>query len=188
MTVITEEQGRVLLKYARTVLASQFVKGLKVSMPDDPAFDAAGGVFVTLKLAGNLRGCIGNIEPIRSIREGVAANVVSAAFHDTRFASLSAEEFDRVHISISLLTEPKPFLYNDIEELCTGLKKGVDGVILRCGNNSATFLPQVWEQLPDVEQFLSHLSLKAGMSKDAWKSKNIDISTYQVQSFAEDEE
>ncbi len=185
MTAITEEQGKALLKYARTVLANQFDKGVLVSIPDDPAFDNLRGIFVTLKQTGNLRGCIGNIEPIRSIKEGVAANVVNAAFYDTRFAPLSQEELEQVHISISLLTEPEPLAYNDVEELCTRLQKGVDGVILSCGNNSATFLPQVWEQLPDVEQFLSHLSLKAGMSKDAWKNENIDISTYQVQSFAE---
>lgn len=187
MTAITEEQGKVLLKYTRTVLANQFDKGVQVSIPDDPVFDNLGGIFVTLKHAGNLRGCIGNIEPVRSIKEGVAANVVSAAFHDTRFAPLSREEFERVHISISILTEPEPLVFNDVEELCTSLQVGVDGVILRCGRNSATFLPQVWEQLPDVRLFLSHLSLKAGMSKDAWKTEDVDISTYQVQSFAEDE-
>jgi len=156
-------------------------------MPDDPALANLGGIFVTLKQAGQLRGCIGNIEPDRSIKEGVAANVISAAFHDSRFAPLSREELERVDISISILTEPQPLRYTDAEELCSRLQKGVDGVILRCGHNSATFLPQVWDQLPDAEQFLSHLSLKAGMSKDAWKNENIDISTYQVQSFAEDE-
>jgi AmmeMemoRadiSam system protein A len=188
MTAITEEQGKVLLKYARTVLASQFDKTIQVSIPADPAFDNLRGIFVTLKQAGNLRGCIGNIEPVRSIREGVAANVVSAAFHDTRFAPLSQGELERVHISISVLTEPEPLLYNDPDELCTRLHKGVDGVILRCGHSSATFLPQVWEQLPEARLFLSHLSLKAGMSEDGWKSEDIDISTYQVQSFAEDSE
>lgn len=188
MAAITEEQGKVLLKYARNVLVNQFKKGIQVSIPDDPAFDNLGGVFVTLKIAGNLRGCIGNIEPVRSIKDGVAANVVSAAFDDIRFTPLSREELDRVHISISILTEPEPLVFNDVEELCTRLQKGVDGVILRCGRNSATFLPQVWEQLPDGRLFLSHLSLKAGMSKDAWKSEDIEISTYQAQSFAEDEE
>ena len=188
MTAITREQGKVLLKYAREVLANQFDKGIQVSLPDDALFDEPGGVFVTLKLAGNLRGCIGNIEPVRSIKEGVAANVVSAAFHDTRFAPLSQEEFELVDISISILTEPEPLVYSDAEDLCGRLQKGVDGVILRCGHRSSTFLPQVWEQLPDVELFLSHLSLKAGMSKDAWKNEDIDILTYQVQSFAEDEE
>lgn len=188
MAVITKEQGKVLLRYARTVLAQQFDKGMQLSIPDDPVFENLGGIFVTLKQAGNLRGCIGNIEPVRSIKEGVAANVVSAAFHDTRFAPLSREELEQVHISISILTEPEPLVYKDAEELCTRLQKGVDGVILRCGHSSATFLPQVWEQLPDVRLFLSHLSLKAGLSKDAWKSENIDISTYQVQSFAEGEE
>ena len=188
MAAITKEQGKVLLKYARVVLANQCEKGMEVSIPDDPAFLNLGGIFVTLKKAGALRGCIGNIEPVRSIKDGVAANVVSAAFHDSRFAPLSRKELDRVHISISILTEPKPLVYHDVEELCTNLRKGVDGVILRCGHGSATFLPQVWEQLPDAELFLSHLSIKAGLSKDAWKNENVDISTYQVQSFAEDEE
>jgi AmmeMemoRadiSam system protein A len=188
MAAITEDLGNALLRYARSVLTNQFDKGKEVFILDDPAFDNLGGVFVTLKKADNLRGCIGNIEPIRSIKEGVAANVVSAAFHDTRFAPLSYQELDQIHISISILTEPKPLVFNDVDELCSSLQKGIDGVILRCGTSSATFLPQVWEQLADAELFLSHLSLKAGMSKDAWKSKNIDISTYQVQSFAEGQE
>jgi len=188
MSVITGEQGKTLLKYARSVLANQLDKVIQISPPDDPAFENLRGIFVTLKQAGNLRGCIGNIEPVRTIKEGVAANAVSAAFHDTRFTPLSREELERVNISISILTEPEPLIYNDVEELCTKLQKGVDGVILRCGHNSATFLPQVWEQLPDPQLFLSHLSLKSGMSKDAWKSENIEISTYQVQNFAEDEE
>jgi AmmeMemoRadiSam system protein A len=188
MAVITEDLGNTLIKYARSVLTNHFDKEKEVFIPDDQVFDHPGGVFVTLKKADNLRGCIGNIEPIRSIKDGVAANVVSAAFHDTRFAPLAYEELNQVNISISILTEPEPLEFKDPEELCASLQKGVDGVILRYGNSSATFLPQVWEQLPDVELFLSHLSLKAGLSKDAWKSENIDISTYQVQSFAEGQE
>jgi AmmeMemoRadiSam system protein A len=188
MKAITDQQGMVLLNYARSVLTSQFDKEEQVVVPEDAAFDNLGGVFVTLKMAGNLRGCIGNIEPVRSIKEGVAANVVSAAFHDTRFAPLSRKELEQVHISISILTKPEPLIYSSAEDLCKRLKKGVDGVILRFGHNSATFLPQVWEQLPVVESFLSHLSLKAGLSMDGWKDTNVEISTYQVQSFAEGEE
>ncbi len=188
MTVITKDHEQALLGFARTVLENHFKQDKSLPQLDDPVFADFRGTFVTLKIGDTLRGCIGTIEPVRTIKDGVEANVVSAAFHDTRFAPLSREELDRVHISISILTQAEPLLYDNTAELRTRLRRGMDGVILRCGRSSATFLPQVWEQLPDAELFLSHLSLKAGLSKDGWKDENIDVLTYQVQSFAEDEE
>lgn len=187
MTAITKQQGQVLLNFARAVLEKKFDEDRPVTPPADAAFAALRGTFVTLKKNHQLRGCIGNIEPVRSIRDGVEANVIYAAFHDSRFAPLTRQELDHIHISISILTEAEPLEFSNDKELCAALRKGVDGVILSCRHASATFLPQVWDQLPDAEQFLSHLSLKAGMSKDAWKTANVDISRYQVQSFGEEE-
>lgn len=187
MREFTEKQGELLLSYARAVLAEKLGRPGNIPQLEGSAFNVDRGVFVTLKLAGALRGCIGNIEPVRSVADGVAANTVNAALHDHRFDPLTAGELDRVEISISILTQPEKLYFNDSEELCRSLNIGVDGVILKRGSASATFLPQVWEQLPNTETFLSHLCLKAGIPRDTWKSGDVDIHTYRVQHFGERE-
>jgi AmmeMemoRadiSam system protein A len=117
---------------------------------------------------------------------GIKRNAVNAAFHDPRFAPLKADELDQVGIEISILTEPQPLEYRGSKDLLTKLRPHVDGVILRKGKASATFLPQVWEQLPKPEHFLSHLCRKAGLSADTWEKTQLEISTYQVQYFEEE--
>ena len=186
MTKLTESHGKELLLLARSVIASRL--GKSVDFPDDthPVYNESSGTFVTLKKGGALRGCIGNIEAVCSIKDGIRDNALSAAFHDHRFSPLSEEELDDIHISISILTRAKALTYSDTEDLCAKIRPGIDGVILRYGRASSTFLPQVWEQLPSVEQFFSHLSLKAGLSKDAWREDGVEISVYQVQSFSEE--
>jgi len=185
MTTLTEEQGRKLLEYARTVLAKSLGEGVEVPLLAGEIFSSLRGTFVTLKKGGQLRGCIGNIEPVRTIAEGVEANVLNAAFNDSRFPPLGAAELEDVDISVSILSPALPLAYDGAEELLEKLRVGVDGVILRYGNNQATFLPQVWEQLHDSEEFLAHLSLKAGLARDAWKNESIEIFTYQVENFTE---
>ncbi|KPA16005.1 AMMECR1 domain protein, partial [Candidatus Magnetomorum sp. HK-1] len=106
-------------------------------------------------------------------------------FHDPRFSSLSEDEYDNIHVEVSVLTEPVPLEYEDANDLITKLKPNVHGVILRKGYASATFLPQVWDQLPTHESFLSHLCLKAGLPGDTWKKERLEIQTYQVQYFEE---
>ena len=176
----------MLLRAARCAIAQSM--GVFKQSPDleDAVFAVHRGIFVTLTLDGKLRGCIGNIEPVRSLAEGVLHNAEAAAFQDSRFAPLTAEEFARIHISISILSRAEPLQFEDPLQLYDLLRVGVDGVILSCGGRSATFLPQVWEQLPDVEQFLRHLSVKAGLAADDWKSEDVAIATYQVQSFSEE--
>ena len=110
-----------------------------------------------------------------------------AAFHDPRFSPLSDQELEQVTIEVSVLSEPEPLTFQDGEDLLTKLRANVDGVIIRKGRASATFLPQVWEQLPRPEDFLSHLCAKAGLSSDAWKLSGLDVMTYQVQYFEEEE-
>ena len=112
-------------------------------------------------------------------------NALNAAFHDPRFAPLSEQEFDRVRIEVSVLTAPRPLAFADGEDLVRKLRPKLDGVIVRKGYTSATFLPQVWEQLPRAEDFLSHLCLKAGLARDAWKHPGLEVSAYQVQYFEE---
>jgi hypothetical protein len=134
---------------------------------------------------GNLRGCIGHIVPEESLLEGIRTNSLNAAFRDPRFPPLTQEEWERVKLEISILTKPQPVRFSDEADLLAKLRPGVDGVIVKKSFQQATFLPQVWEQLPDKEDFLEHLCLKAGLPAEAWKKGEVDVSKYQVQAFAE---
>ncbi len=112
-------------------------------------------------------------------------NALNAAFHDSRFSPLAREELEEIAIEVSILTEPVLLAYADGGDLLTKLRKGMDGVILRKGSQSATFLPQVWEQLPRTEDFLSHLCRKAWLPPDAWRRERLEVFVYQVQHFSE---
>jgi len=185
---LTEEQGKYLLGVARrTVERSLFDK--KEPIEEDgnlPAlFLEQRGTFVTLTIHGGLRGCIGHIIPHESLIEGIRINAINAAFRDPRFRPVSREEWKKVKIEISILTDPKPLSYSDGEALLRKLRPDVDGLIIKKGFHQATFLPQVWEQLSRKEEFLSHLCLKAGLDGDAWRKGDLEVSTYQVQAFEE---
>jgi hypothetical protein len=186
---LTQEQGRVLLSVARDTLNEHFgrpAEGIPMAgLPADPALQAPCGTFVTLKIGGDLRGCIGTLTGREPLVEGVRTHALNAAFHDPRFGPLTADELSRVTIEVSVLTEPQPLRYDGADDLIARLRPNVDGVILRKGYASATFLPQVWEQLPKPEAFLSHLCLKAGLSADAWRKGQLEVQTYQVQYFEE---
>jgi AmmeMemoRadiSam system protein A len=185
---ITEEQGRLLLLLARETIGSR-LGAVGESSPEamhDPVFQRSCGTFITIKSGGNLRGCIGNLEGTGDdLVESVRRNALSAAFNDHRFSPLTPEEFPAVDLELSILTEPQRLDYPDPEALLNLLRPGVDGVILQAGKARATFLPQVWDQIPDPEQFLSHLSQKAGLDPAAWKTQSPEIYRYQVQSFKE---
>ena len=189
---LSPEQGRLLVKLARQTLMERL--GRKVPQDNidslnealaDPCFQISCGTFVTLKIKGQLRGCIGNLTASESLISGIRRNALNAAFHDPRFAALSASELDRVEIEVSILTEPKPLNYRESADLLKKLRPKVDGVTICLGHASATFLPQVWEQLPNPQDFLSHLCMKAGLAADAWKNRRLEVSTYQAQCFEE---
>jgi AmmeMemoRadiSam system protein A len=183
---LTNEQGKVLLALARAALRQRLMGGELPPKPDVPAFLRQAAVFVTLKIAGNLRGCIGNLKPVGPLWEAVLNNTVNAAFHDQRFPPLLAAELERVHLDISVLSFPQTLEYEIPADLPTKLRPGIDGVILGDGRRSATFLPQVWRQLPTPEQFLGQLCLKAGLGQRAWQEKLLDVQIYQVQSLSEE--
>ena len=185
---VTIEQGRQLLTLARAGIAAHLAGEPLPSLPRGSVFAQECGTFVTLKLDGQLRGCIGNIEPHGSLAESVLRNSISAAVHDTRFQPLSGDELDRVRIEVSILTLPEPLNYDDSEDLVSSLKPGIHGVILRLGQrHAATFLPQVWEQLPQPEQFLDQLCRKAGVNHSAWREEQPTIEVYEVEKFSEGE-
>ena len=189
---IDPQLGQALIKLARQTIMQRlglkiFGKGsdLVAAAVKDDALEVRRGTFVTLKIAGNLRGCIGSLTAEESILDGIKRNAVNAAFHDPRFSPLTVEEIEAVDIEISILTKPQPLEYIDSTDLISRLRVNVDGVILQKGRAGATFLPQVWEQLPRPENFLSHLCVKAGLSANAWENTRLKISTYQVQYFEE---
>jgi len=190
----SKAQGQVLVKLARKTImdklgsdASESVLEDLLSALKDERFKSHYGTFVTLKIKGQLRGCIGNLTSTEAVLEGVKRNAVNAAFHDPRFSPLSKDELDRTEIEVSILTEPQPLVFRDGQDLIKKLRAHVDGVIIRKGHASATFLPQVWEQLPRPEDFLSHLCMKAGLPSDAWKNSELEVLIYQVQYFEENQ-
>ncbi|MGD9320218.1 MAG: AmmeMemoRadiSam system protein A [Desulfobacteraceae bacterium] len=185
---LTEEEGRCLLSVARQTIQQRLFSSENQGLADSqvsPKFSERRGTFVTLTIDGGLRGCIGHIIPQESLLEGIRINAINAAFQDPRFRPLSRKEWERVKIEISILTEPKSLPYSDAEDLLDKLRPGIDGVIIKKGFHQATFLPQVWEQLPDKKEFLTHLCMKAGLEMDAWKNDKLEVSTYQVQAFEE---
>lgn len=190
--MLTTTQGQILVELARFVLMGKLgqtppvkaYQALEVKL-SDPCFDRMAGVFVTLKLDSRLRGCIGSLEGYHPLRKEVRRNALKAAFEDPRFKPLGAGELERVHLEVSVLTPPQPLNHSDTDDLLRQLRPGIDGVILRKGISGATFLPQVWEQLPQPENFLGQLCRKAGLSEKTWQTKSLDIETYQVQSFEE---
>lgn len=190
MAMLNEQQGRVLLRLARQTieerLGRQATDPVQPDELDDPDLRQHRGVFVTLNKRGLLRGCIGSLLGVEPIIDGVQRHVVNAALHDHRFPMVSGDEAEELQIDISVLTPPQNFEYKDGEDLVRKLRPHVDGVILKVpGGAGATFLPQVWEQLPIEEMFLDHLCLKAGLAKDSWRSGELTVQTYQVQHFEE---
>ncbi|MCG8471065.1 MAG: AmmeMemoRadiSam system protein A [Desulfobacterales bacterium] len=185
---IQPDQGMALVKLARQTLAEALY--IPWEMADetlfaDPIFGREQATFVTLKIRGELRGCIGTLQPVSPLVESIRKNTFSAAFNDTRFPSISAGEFDEVSIEISLLSPVEPLYADSPEAILAGLRTGLDGVVLVQEAASSTFLPQVWQHLPNPEHFLRQLSLKAGLPGDAWRDPQTKLFTYQVQHFEE---
>ncbi len=183
----TAEQGRALLRLARQTIAARLENGeAPAGAPEDRGLEQQRAVFVTLKKQGRLRGCIGNLEPVGSLWQGVRENAINAAFNDYRFPPLTPDEFAELRIDISVLSPPAPLAYSDADDLLAKLHPGRDGVILSSGSSRATFLPQVWQQLPRPEDFLGHLCRKAGLSDTVWRDSHPSIQIYTVQSFEEE--
>jgi AmmeMemoRadiSam system protein A len=185
---LTQEEKQKLLTLARQAL-EQAVRGHPLPALDDsnltPTLRADGASFVTLTVHGNLRGCIGALEPYQPLAQDVREHAIAAALDDYRFPPVQENELAKIDIEVSRLTQPMPLEYSNADDLLAKLRPGVDGVILRDGIRRATFLPQVWEKVADKEEFLSHLCLKMGAPSDLWKRKHLDVLVYQVEEFHE---
>jgi AmmeMemoRadiSam system protein A len=152
------------------------------SLPDSLQRDGAS--FVTLHMHGHLRGCIGSLAPRRPLAEDVQDNALSAAFRDFRFQPLTVPEFGNIDISVSVLGEAEPLFADGEDDAVRQLEPGTDGLILDFQGHRGTFLPQVWQQLPDARTFLAQLKRKAGLPSDFWHP-DIRLSRYHVQEYAE---
>jgi AmmeMemoRadiSam system protein A len=185
---LTPEEKQTLLRLARQALETG-VRGAPLPPLDDasltPALRASGASFVTLTVGGNLRGCIGALEPYQPLVEDVRENAVAAALEDYRFPTVQENELAGIAIEVSRLTLPEPLEYSDADDLLAKLRPGRDGVILRDGLHRATFLPQVWEKIPDPAEFLSNLCYKMGAAPDTWMRKHLVVLVYQVEEFHE---
>jgi AmmeMemoRadiSam system protein A len=176
-----------LLAIARGSIAHGLAPGGPLPVDPEgqpPALRAPRASFVTLHRDGNLRGCIGHLEPVAPLARDVADNAHAAAFRDPRFSPLRAEELAQVHIEISVLTPPEPIDCDGEQALLAALVPGRDGVILAEGGCRGTFLPAVWEQLPRPELFLRSLKQKAGLAPDHW-SDQLQAWRYRTESFGE---
>lgn len=183
----TAEHGRVLLGIARNSIEAALGLSAARRPPDESWLKLQRASFVTLTQDGRLRGCIGSLEAQRPLGEDVSHNARAAALSDPRFAPLAREELAATRIEVSLLSTPRPLEFADHAELIARLQPGEDGLILECGAARATFLPQVWEGLPDPERFIAELKRKAGLVDPALSTAKCRIQRYRVLKWKEGE-
>lgn len=181
----SNEQGKLLTHIARAMISKQL--GIRAAIPkvsDHPWLGEQGATFVTLRKNGELRGCIGSLKAHRPLIDDLQDNAISAAFRDPRFPPLLEDELNEITIEVSLLTDPEPISFANETEALAQLEPHTDGVIFECDRLRSTFLPQVWEQLPEPELFMAHLKQKAGLPADFW-SDEVRLYRYTVEKFSE---
>lgn len=175
---MSTEQGRILIPIARAAIGRELGKPHAAS-ENSSWLQEHGASFVTLTQEEQLRGCIGSLVAHRPLLQDVTENAIAAAFHDPRFAPLTAYEFEYTQVEISLLSAAEPMAFTDERDALAQLRPNVDGVIFEYGRYRSTFLPQVWEQLPDPVEFMAHLKYKAGLSTTFW-AEEVKLSRYTV--------
>ncbi|MDO9142250.1 MAG: AmmeMemoRadiSam system protein A [Methylobacter sp.] len=185
---LTKANRQRLLELAKNSIQHGLQTGrpLTIDLADYPAeLILPRATFVTLQINHQLRGCIGMLEAVRPLAEDIAENAFAAAFNDPRFLPLNADEFADLTIHLSILTRAEPVAFSSEQDLVAQLQPGVDGLILEEGRRRGTFLPSVWESLPEPQEFLRHLKQKAGLPPDYW-SDNIRIYRYRAELIGED--
>ena len=184
------DHGQELFKIAKIALDDAIIRSKHFKPTRDDYANALfnkGATFVTLNKEGKLRGCIGSLLPSKAVAFDVAQNTYSAALEDNRFTPITPDELSKIKISISLLTDFEPINYKNEEDLVEQLFQGVDGVVIRDGNRQGVFLPSVWKQLPNPQEFLNNLKIKAGMSPSYW-SNRINVYRFRVVEISKDED
>lgn len=187
--IVNEDEKKFLLRLARNTLEENLKNGGMPKIDEKEithTMKVEYGCFVTLNLNGKLRGCIGYLQPIKPLYKAVMENAVNAAINDPRFRAVKHEDLKDIKIEISVLSGLKDLDFDSPNELLSKLVPKRDGVILKIGMSNATFLPQVWENLPNKTDFLSQLSLKSGNMPDAWQGKGVEVYTYFADVFKEE--
>lgn len=176
-----ERRGRMLVAIAREAIEAPPDRAIPARWPE-PWLEERAATFVTLRLAGELRGCIGTLEARRALGEDVHENARAAAYRDPRFPPVSLAEVRELEVEISLLTKPQHFVAASEHEAVAALQPGIDGLVLEYEGRRATFLPQVWEGLPDPLDFLCHLRMKADLPANFWHPR-LKLARYTVEKF-----
>ncbi len=187
-TSVGRSSRKILLDIARASIQHGLNQGkpLRIDPADYPMeLQVEQACFVTLQIAGELRGCIGHLQAMQPLVRDVTENAWAAAFKDPRFPPLRQSEFNRLEIHISILSPPQTMWFTSQQDLLSQIRPGIDGLILTEGRRRGTFLPSVWESLPDKADFLAHLKNKAGLATDYW-SDSIEISRYTSESITEE--
>ena len=182
---MTDDRGTILLTLARDAIGEQF-RLPPHPVPKLPWLKAPGATFVTLTQNRQLRGCIGSIFAERALVDDVALNARGAAFRDTRFTPVKQPELAGLRVEVSLLSPLAPLRFNSEAALLEQLRPGIDGLVLDYGRRRGTFLPQVWEQLPQPQEFLAHLKEKTGLPQRFWDA-DVRVSRYTVEKWCEPE-
>lgn len=181
-TNLNTEEKNLLLETAKQSITYglQHHCALPVKLSDfSSLLQTIGATFVTLNKNAELRGCIGTLEAHQPLITDVSEHAFAAAFEDPRFPAVSENEIEQLEISISILTTATPIVFKSEKDLLTQLRPGIDGLIFQAGYHKATFLPVVWEQLKEPEDFLNHLKIKAGLSVNDWP-EDVCISRYET--------
>lgn len=178
------KQKNYLLSAARYSIESAFLKDILMPKNQPPGLDFPAATFVTLTEKGQLRGCIGNLEAIDSLIKSIIRNAKSAAFDDYRFPPLVSSELDDLKIEISILQPKIQIEYSDLMDLISKIKPG-EGLIIEDKAGSATYLPQVWQELPDKIDFIMSLTQKAELPENIWRISHPKVWRYVVESFGE---
>lgn len=187
--MLSEEEKAFLLSLARKAI-EHYLKTQKKPEPKpqeipSPRLVEKGACFITLRIGRELRGCIGSLEARKPLFKDVVDNALGAAFGDPRFYPLAPEELKKTKISISFLTQPVEIFVERPEEILDKLIPNKHGLIIQQGVARATFLPAVWNEIPDKLEFLQHLSMKAGLGPDGWKEKGTRFFIYEAEEFSE---
>jgi len=181
---MSAERGATLLAIARGAIAASLGEAGPSHAPGAGWLEEPGASFVTLSRCGELRGCVGSLHAERPLRLDVERNALGAAFRDPRFLPLSHFEYPEIEVEVSLLSQLEPIVFESESHALAQLRPGVDGVLLEHAGRRGTFLPQVWEQLPESSAFLAHLKAKAGLPVGFWAAE-LKLSRYTVRKWRE---
>ena len=180
-------KGEVLLRIARASIAealAQTCEPIDDEIKNESWLQHKAASFVTLTQHGQLRGCIGTLQAYRPLLEDVSSNARAAAFKDPRFSPLTADELANTEVEVSLLSPMQAMQFIDEDDALAQIRTGIDGLVFEHGHNRSTFLPQVWEQLPERKDFVAHLKQKAGLPADFW-ADDVKLARYNVSKWKE---